>query len=161
MKHLFLALLILIVSSCTVEDANEQSIDNTTQAEELKISYKSTGCGFGIFSNQEYDCGFKRGYGDWVYHYNTTVRNYEYDPCDEIRIIQNGQTVGIAAGKTDATSHIIQITQNNNQGYYNDLFNDLSTDYLKGKADGYSFGRGQEPITASDNYQCFNQLGGF
>ncbi|WP_299901486.1 hypothetical protein [uncultured Aquimarina sp.] len=152
---LILTLVLVTIYSCSTEDANDSLNQQNLNPE---INQKSS-CGFGLFPNQEYDCGFQRGYSDWVYHYNTTVRNYNYDPCEEIRIVTPNGTVGIAAGKTNASSNIIQITQNNNQGYYNDLFDDLSTEFLKGKAAGYSFGRGQEPLSLPGDPDCTNGLG--
>ncbi|GAA3512952.1 hypothetical protein GCM10022393_28470 [Aquimarina addita] len=148
MKNLFLFATILLLVSCSGDETNEQVLETSN------LSF-STCDGYGVFDNVDYDCGWKRGYGDWVYHYNITVAQYNYDPCEEIRIVgTDGGIFTLYAGQTDASHAIIGLTQNNNQAYYDDLFDDLSTDYLKGKAAGYQWGRGQEPLAAADP-DCF------
>jgi hypothetical protein len=151
MKKLFLLIAtILAISSCSSEEEIEQLSD-------IKLLEKTllTNCdGYGFFSDPEYDCGWKRGYTDWVYHYNTTVNQLNYDPCNKIRVVTLNGSASLVAGQTSASHSIIQLTQNNNQSYYDNLFDDLSTEFLKGKAAGYSIARGQQPYAAADP-ACF------
>ena len=140
---------IFVAFSCSFDNQSEAPED-TLNAVSLQGPTINQCTGYGLFENAQFDCGWKRGYGDWVYHYNRTVDDYDYDPCDKVYIRELNGNYWLYAGQTDATWDIIQITQNNNQSYYNDLFNDLSTDFLRGKADGYQWGRGQEPLAAAD-----------
>ena len=154
MKNLFLFIAVLVMISCSSNEITEQTAE--------AIDQKSTCNGYGVSENVEYDCGWKRGYDDWVYHYNRTVDDLGYDPCHKVQVLvvepvesEEIYRIRLVYGaQTDFTATIIQVTQNNNQSYYNDLFNDLSTDFLRGKADGYQWGRGQEPLAANDP-DCF------
>ena len=112
--------------------------------------------GYGIFPNQQYDCGWKRGYDDWVFHYNSVVADAGYPDCHKIRVItQSGGTVGIVWTDTSLAQQFIQQTQNLYQGYYNDLAaNQTSSTFSQGQFAGYSAGRGQQPYAANNEDVC-------
>ncbi|TPN84616.1 hypothetical protein [Aquimarina algicola] len=149
MKKLFLVSVLFALVACSSEENDEQ-------LEALEA--KST-CGFGIFDNPDYDCGYSVGYSDWVAHYNTAAVALGFDSCSQItiRVVERNNlppTVQIIT-QGGGSGDIVQRAQNDNFAYFNNLFNDLSTEFRRGQAEGYMFGRGQEPLTLG-NGDCGN-----
>ncbi|TAI48963.1 hypothetical protein [Flagellimonas allohymeniacidonis] len=154
MKKLFVMLAVFAVSiSCS-----ENEIENPVQVSEEPTATNALGpivcTGYGIFSNSVYDCGWRRGYEDWVFHYNSVVTQQSYPPCYKIRIVVGSGTVGIKWNTALFAQQIIQQTQNQYQTYYNNLFNNTVGDFNQGKIAGYLAGRGQEPYTANSEDVC-------
>lgn len=108
--------------------------------------------GYGIFENQLYDCGWKRGYEDWVYHYNSVVNGSGYPECYLIRTVQyaNGE-VSLVWNTIDNSYALIQQTQNQYQSYFDTLLSNQEGDFNQGKIAGYLAGRGQLPYAANDD----------
>jgi len=147
MKNIIILLSVFTLISCSKEQSPEE-----LEAFKLGSSLSPIVCeGYGIFENQQYDCGWKRGYTDWVYHYNSVVDGYEYSECYKIRVIQSdGTTISILWNTTHNSVMLIQQTQNQYQSYYNNLFNNTTGDFNQGKIAGYLAGRGQQPYAAND-----------
>jgi len=153
---LFLAIF-LILTSCSSED-NLETDSEILNARTLRGPIINTCTGYGLFVSthgQQYDCGWKRGYDDWVAHYNWVASNYDYPQCAKIRVIIGSGTVGILWSDTSISQTIIQQTQNTYQNYYNNLAaNQQSSDFAQGQFAGYAAGRGQQPYVANNEDTC-------
>ena len=116
--------------------------------------------GYGIFEDKQYDCGWKRGYGDWVYHYNWVASNYDLPSCYKYEIKEvkdrNGNFLGvrILGGSSHYTAMLIQEVQNTFQSYYEALFENSEGSWNQGKIAGYLAGRGQQPYAGTSSEAC-------
>ena len=158
MKKLSVLFVLILAASCSSENPQDE-ISAPIEATNIVINQCQQG--YGIFSNPQYDCGWKAGYEQWVDQYNWVATNYNYPQCAKIRIVTttgvNGGsgTVGILWSDTAISQQIIQQTQNENWHWYNMLAaNQQNSDYAQGNFDGYAAGRGQQPYVANDDDVC-------
>lgn len=152
---------LLILNSCSSENDLETDPE-ILNAISLQSPIINQCTGYGLFVDthgQQYDCGWKRGYEDWVYHYNSVAT----DPCSKIRIdIEeetdeiNGTTY-VTSVKTitrniDNSPSIINAAKNLYQTYYNNLTANRNNSFFNmGQFAGYNAGRGQVPYAADPN----------
>lgn len=161
MKKVLLLLSVFLAFSCSKEEVQNQESSEELKVANFERTLIPTECsGYGIYDNEEYDCGWKIGYDDWVAHYNYVVNGGNYPECYNIRVatyIYNSEThVTIEWQTVDNSMAIIQEAQNNNWPYYNNLYNiSYPTDRDKGQQDGYAAGRGQQPYAANDSGSCY------
>lgn len=154
MKNLVTFFLIVIFISCSNENLQSEPELKTT---ELNGLIPKECDGYNIFPNEQYDCGWKRGYTDWVYHYNYVAADYDnYTECYKIEIVQNSDnTVRLIWKSTNNSHNIIQTTKNLFQDYYDDLAaNQQNSDFALGHFVGYAAGRGQQPYAPIDDGSC-------
>lgn len=161
MKKCLLILSVLLAFSCSKEEMNSEQ--STEVLEVVNFSGApiiiSECSGYGIYQDQEYDCGWKIGYEDWVAHYNYVVESENHPECYKVLVVTytyNGEErVTTKWQNVDNSYAIIQEAQNNNTTYYNNLYSDSNPSTRKlGQQDGYAAGRGQQPIVANDTPSC-------
>ncbi len=159
-KMLFLPMALLALIAC--ENEEEPLLEDPT-AEEL-TSHNATivvggnNCdGYGIFSNKQYDCGWKRGYTDWVYHYNYAAQGISNVECAEIRYLKydsKKKTFSSASLRVDTSPRVISTAKSIFATYYNNLVQNQNKSFFAlGQFAGYSAGRGQVPYSA-DSDKC-------
>ena len=111
--------------------------------------------GYGFYENKQFDCGWYRGYSDWVYHYNWVVTSSGGSSeveCKKIRYItydSNKKAFSSKSFTVDGSQAVIQQVQNIFWGYYVNLGNNqFKDDFSAGMYAGYQAGRGQVPYSA-------------
>ncbi|WP_108246060.1 hypothetical protein [Muricauda brasiliensis] len=158
MKKVILFSALFVLFSCSQENLQT---DSEIHAVSAQLPVRECD-GYDIFPNEQYDCGWKRGYTDWVYHYNYVAADYDYPQCYKIRVIENDahnpKTVSILWTTTAQAHSLIQLTQNTFQDYYDDLAalsaNQPNNDYVQGQFAGYAAGKGQLPYAPNDEDTC-------
>jgi len=144
---MFVLFSVMFVFSCSTEQEDLEVLESTKL---IAIQCQ----GYGIFSNHTYDCGWKRGYEDWVFQYNTIVQSYGLPECNKIQVVTTNGTVRMIFNNTDNSVNLIQATINTYQSYYNNLFNNTAGDWNQGKIAGYLAGRGQMPYSGNNSPIC-------
>lgn len=145
MKKVFVALcLVGMLSSCSEE---ESTVDLDTELKSVN-STASSSCGWGIYDNEEYDCGFKRGYDDWVFHYNYVAESLGYGECSKIRLATGSGSVRITTSESRHSLTIIQAAKSTFSGYWNNLVaNGNANDFKRGQLAAYMNARNQQPFS--------------
>lgn len=135
----FVLLLVFGLSSCIDEATNELNIED-------EGSFLINQCeGFGIYSNQQYDCGWKRGYDDYVFQYNHIVNRESYGKCFEI-VSWNGQS--LTSDKVSSGYFIPQKVWNEFAQYRSYITQQQSNNsFAQGKFDGWMSASGQEVLS--------------
>ena len=155
LSRLLFFMFLLILNSCSPENDLETDPE-VLNAISLQSPTVNQCTGYGLFVDthgQQYDCGWKRGYEDWVYHYNSVAS----EPCSKIRVDLgvetdeiNGTTyttsVKTKTGKIDNSPFIIEEAIRLYQTYYNNLTANRNNSFFNmGQYDGYNAARGQMP----------------
>ena len=174
MKTQFYILLFIFLNtfiSCESEKIDFEESNTNLEATNLKTSNllvvdhtgQNDDCvGYGFYENKQFDCGWHRGYSDWVYHYNWVVTSSGIDDnveCKKIRNIQyNSTKKGFTSEKiyVNYTMSIINQVNNIFQEYYENLGqNQFKDDFSAGMFAGYQAGRGQVPYSALPD-ECYS-----
>lgn len=162
-SFLFFAVLFGLIS-CDTEEVTLDDSNTDLNATNLKGSGiividdtddgEDNCTGYGFYENKQFDCGWYRGYSDWVYHYNWVVtssggsseveckkiRNFKYDKKKKVFTTEEFVV--------DGSQAVIQKVQNTFWEYYVNLGNNqFKDDFSAGMYAGYQAGRGQVPYS--------------
>jgi len=170
LSSLLFLTIFLFLTSCSSEDnlETDSEIFNAISLQGPKIN---TCTGFDLFVSthgQQYDCGWKRGFEDWVYHYNSVANSEGFDACSELRIGVEEETnenfgterttVKTITRNVDNSPMIISRTIAQYQTYYNNLTaNRNNSSFNMGQYAGYNAGKGQVPyVEDTEGADCNN-----
>lgn len=161
----FLVAFGLMLFSCSVNDdvvlAEEELNATSFRGPVINVPTPGECDGFDIFPNEQFDCGWKRGYTDYVYHYNSIVSDDGLAACDRIRL--GSRTVIDAFGRkkieiiyrsVDNSPTIINRVKNLYRPYYDALAGrQFNSDFDRGQFAGYLAGLDQVPYAANGDCQ--------
>lgn len=165
MKNIFFYSILLLLCACSTDPIEQTDELITSNFEHVLIPWDTDG--YGIFSNEQFDAGWKRGFGDWAYQYNRTVQNYNYSACSNALIVTYVHAVGssvptatedprdfvkLETRELTNSFAIAQRTKNDFRSYYNNLFStppNSRSDWERGKIAGYLAYYGQAPLAAN------------
>jgi len=170
LSSLLFLTIFLFLTSCSSEN-NLETDSEILNATSLRAPKNKPCDGYGLFVSthgQQYDCGWKRGYEDWVYHYNSVAKSEGFDACSELRIGVEEKTnenfgterttVNTITRNVDNSPMIISRVIAEYQTYYNNLTAKRNTtSFNMGQFAGYNAGRWQVPYVAdTEGADCNN-----
>lgn len=161
---------IFLMASCSKEneviDTSSQNQSVNELQSKMSARYVGTSNCFNIFSNQDYDCGWTDGYKTYVNHYNQVKDMLGYGDCFTVTVAISTSTEGNTnpddlSWQADPSFYTASVStgyiipnrvKTEFQQFYNSLYsNQNSSDYAKGKFNGYSAFRGKEPLSTAEN----------
>ncbi len=188
-KQLVLIMITVSIFSCSSEieenmqeiseaQQSEVALNETAESEEagqnptifqpgsgpnLPIPIPTVCEGYDIFANKEFDCGWKRGFDDYVFHYNLIVNELGLAQCFTTRTLQysSGQiptTQDPVPGKITLQSGSIPTgydipfrVRQRFANYINNLAaNRNNNSFTRGQFAGYHAILGHVPLSAND-----------
>ncbi|AXO81369.1 hypothetical protein DZC78_13545 [Olleya aquimaris] len=128
--------------------------------------------GFGIFSNLDYDCGYKKGIEKYIEDYNKVIEDYEYPECQTLSLTFKHNAHPSDEDMNDPTFTIIDHLSIESQTFNNSgiilqtmatVYNDFrqwcnpsssDNDNTKGYKAGYLAFWGQQPLSDNPTDDC-------